>query len=69
MARTDSFTETLAALSVAIGAIMEDEVDAAVTCFPRSADAIRARFAALENAGDDIRRLAAAAEVLLRRRC
>jgi len=68
MARRDSTAETLAALSVAIAAIMEDEVDGAVTSFPRSADAIRARFAALETAGDDIRRLAAAAEVLLRRR-
>ena len=69
MARTDTTIQALELLSMAIGGIMEDEADGAVTSFPRSADAIRARFAALETAGEDIRRLAAAAEVLLRRRC
>lgn len=68
MARTDTITHALELLSVAIGAIMEDEVDKAVSSFPRSAEDIRLRFSALETAGEDIRRLAAAAEVLLRRR-
>lgn len=68
MAEQDRTDETLALLSVAIGSIMEDEVDAAVTALPTGIDDIEARFSALCAAGRDIASLAAAAEVLLRRR-
>jgi hypothetical protein len=59
--------QALALLSVAIGAIMEDEEVAAVSALPPGADERRARFVALGLAGRDIAALAAAAEVLLRR--
>lgn len=58
--------EVLALLSVAIGTIMEDEVDAAITILPPAPDERFARFATLGQAGRDIAALARAAEVLLR---
>lgn len=68
MAELDRIDETLALLSVAIGSIMEDEADAAVMALPTDKNAVQARFSALAAAGRDIVTLAAAAEVLLRRR-
>lgn len=68
MSDKDTTDEALALLSVIIGTIMEDEVDSAVSSLPAAADARQARFAALGAAGRDIAALAAAAEVLLRRR-
>ncbi len=55
-------------LSVAIGMIMEDHVEEAVTTVPPELAAQGARFQRLRQAGSDIVALAAAAEVLLRRR-
>ncbi len=55
-------------LSVAIGMIMEDHAEEAVTIVPASVPAQSARFERLRQAGTDIVSLAAAAEVLLRRR-
>lgn len=59
--------EVLALLSLAIGSIMEDEVDAAVTLLPHDRSERSARFDALGAAGLDIAALAKAADVLLRR--
>lgn len=54
-------------LSVLIGMIMEDEVDQAVTATPGEPAQLQVRLAALARAGEDIAKLAAAAEVVLRR--
>ncbi len=63
----EPFAEELAQrLALLIGMIMEDEVDGALTAsLGRSYGS--GRIAALHTAGEDIRRLAAAAEVVLRR--
>lgn len=68
MSDTDTTDEALALLSVIIGTIMEDEVDSAVSSLPAAADARQARFAGLAAAGRDIAALAAAGELLIRRR-
>lgn len=65
--QSEPVDQALSLLSVAIGAIMEDEEVAAVSTLPPGADKRRARIAALGLAGRDIAALAAAAEVLLRR--
>lgn len=68
MAENDMTDESVALLSVAIGMIMEDEVDAAVSALPADSAQRHARFTALGQVGRDIVTLAAAAEVLLRYR-
>lgn len=59
--------DLLAGLSVAIAAIMEDEVVRAVLLLPVDDGMCAERFEALRLAGDDIGKLAAAAKVILRR--
>ncbi len=63
----EAVDEVLALISVAIGTIMEDEVDAAIMILPAAAGERAVRFSALRQAGRDIVALADAAEVLLRR--
>jgi hypothetical protein len=64
---SDPIDEALAALSVGIGTIMEDHVDAAVTRLPNAHAERLARFESLGQAGQDIATLAGAAKALLRR--
>jgi len=59
--------KVLPLLSISIGIIMEEELDAAVSALPVDRDAQRARFADLQRAGQDIAALAQAAEVIIRR--
>lgn len=54
-------------LSVLIGMIMEDEVDEAITVRGGETAQLLVRMGALRSAGEDIMKLAAAAEVVLRR--
>jgi hypothetical protein len=55
-------------LSTAIGMIMEDHADEAVSTLPPDQATQAVHFQRLRQAGNDIVTLAAAAEVLLRRR-
>lgn len=57
----------LAALSVAVGEIMEAIVGDAVSALPSGHDDRLERFVALGQIGQDIQALAAAAQVLVRR--
>lgn len=54
-------------LSLLIGMIMEDEVDASLSAATGGAKQLLARLALLRRAGEDIETLAAAAEVTIRR--
>lgn len=67
MTREPLADELAQRLSVLIGMIMEDEVDKAIVVSAAGAAQLMARMAALGRAGDDIMKLAAAAEVALRR--
>ena len=57
----------LAALGTAIGELLEDDHLQAVSRLPASASDLAARFALLEQTGQDITALADAAAVLIRR--
>ena len=64
----EPFAEDLAQrLSLLIGMIMEDEVDTAVSSLGGGPVEVSRRIAALHMAGEDIIKLAAAAEVVMRR--
>ena len=66
MANSEVEEEGLALLSVAIGMIMEDHADEAVTALPARHVERRMRFTRLRQAGADIVALAGAADALLR---
>ncbi len=68
MAKSEVEEEGLALLSVAIGMIMEDHADEAVSALPETSDERRVRFTRLKQAGSDIMALADAADALLRMR-
>jgi hypothetical protein len=57
-----------ALISVAIGTLMEDHADAAVSLLPTEPDDRIKHFERLQSVGRDIAILAGAAEVLLRRK-
>jgi hypothetical protein len=59
-------SEAVRLLSVAIGMIMEDHADGAVSVLSSNVDERRQHFERLGRAGDDISALATAAGVLLR---
>lgn len=67
MTREPLANELAQRLSVLIGMIMEDEVDEAITVSAAGAAPLMVRIGELRSAGDDIVKLAAAAEVALRR--
>ena len=60
--------EVIASLCLEAGRIMEDESTDLALTLPASAASIAARLATARQAGEDIAALAAAAQVLLRRR-
>lgn len=67
MSGSNDRDELLALLALTIGTIMEDEVDAAVSRFPKSFPARLKLFESLAAAGCDIAALAVAGQALLRR--
>ena len=68
MVGEDVVDPALQLLSVAIGMIMEDHADEAITRLPADPEARRERFDRLHAAGRDIAAVAEAARALLRRR-
>ncbi len=66
MADREVAEEALKLLSVAIGMIMEDHAEEAVTALPDGQTEQRARFARLRQAGSDIMAIAGAADVFIR---
>jgi hypothetical protein len=65
MAGDEITSEAARLLSVAIGMIMEDHVESAVSTLPGGGDDPRQHFQRLGQAGQDIVALATAADVLL----